>query len=125
MLVTKNGITVINNRAIAHVHCTATNTIITLTDTDNQPILCMSAGKIGLKGAKRSTAYAGQLVAEKVGLSMKSHGVRVIDVWLKGFGQGRDAVVFGFINAGVQIFSIRDVTSIPFSGCKPSKRRRL
>ena len=111
---------------VAHVHSTYNNTVITVTTTGGDTVLWGSCGTVGFKGARRSTYYAAQVAAEDVGKRAREvHGVKTLDVSLKGLGQGRMAAAKGLSNVGVQVTSIRDTTPQPHNGCRRRKPRRL
>ena len=111
--------------AIAHISSTFNNTIITITDMDGNAIVWSSAGAIGFKGAKKSTPYAAQLVAQAISKSAQDNGVKVIDVNIKGVGPGKDAALRQFQASGIEVRKIKNVTPMPHNGCRPPKRRRV
>jgi small subunit ribosomal protein S11 len=110
---------------IAHVQATFNNTIITITDTVGNTIAWSSAGSQGFKGSRKSTPFAAQLAAENAARKAMEHGVRSVEVYVKGPGSGREAAIRALQAAGFHISVIRDVTPIPHNGCRPSKRRRV
>ena len=110
---------------IAHVNSTFNNTMITITDAQGNAISWSSAGAMGFKGSRKSTPYAAQVAAEDAGKKAAEHGVRTIEVEVKGPGSGRESALRALQAVGFQITSIRDVTSIPHNGVRPSKRRRV
>lgn len=110
---------------IAHVHTTFNNTIITITDEKGNALNWSSAGSVGFKGSRRSTSYAAQSAAEEVSKKAFEYGMRSIDIFLKGAGEGRDSAIRGILSSGLQISSIYDKTPIPHNGCRPRKRRRV
>ena len=110
---------------IAHIQATFNNTIISITDRGGSVIAWASAGRVGFKGSRKSTAFAAQLVAEKAGNEAKSAGVRELEVWVNGPGSGRESAVRALASLGFSITVIRDVTPIPHDGCRPPKRRRV
>lgn len=110
---------------VAHVNASFNNTIITITDAQGNTIAWGAAGGVGFKGSRRSTPYAAQLVAEDAGRKAMEHGVKTLEVEVKGPGAGRESALRGLQSAGFQIASIRDVTGIPHNGCRPPKRRRV
>jgi small subunit ribosomal protein S11 len=111
--------------AIVNIFSTSNNTIINISDIYNRTLFFGSGGLLGIKGSRRSTSYAGQAMANVLGRKLFSLGIKYIYVKLKGFGKGRFASIKGFSILGFNILSISDVTSLPFNGCKPSKRRRI
>ena len=113
------------NSAIAHIQATFNNTIISITDRSGNVIAWASAGRVGLKGSRKSTAFAAQLVAERCGHEAKANGVRELEVWVKGPGSGRETAIRALHAMGMTITVIRDVTPIPHDGCRPPKRRRV
>ena len=110
---------------VAHVAATFNNTMITITDAQGNAISWSSAGSQGFKGSRKSTPYAAQVAAEDAGRKAQEHGVKVLEVEVKGPGSGRESALRALQNAGFQITSIRDVTPIPHNGCRPRKRRRV
>ncbi len=111
--------------ATAHIYSSFNNTIVTITDAQGNAIAWSSAGQAGFKGSRKGTPFAAQLAAEGAARSAKEHGVRVLDVLLRGPGSGRESALRGLQAQGFEIVTIRDVTSIPHNGCKPRKRRRV
>ena len=109
----------------AHVQSTFNNTIISITDIDGNVISWGSAGAQGFKGSRKSTPYAAQVAAEDAGKKAAEHGVRTLEVEVKGPGSGRESALRALQAVGFQITSIRDVTPIPHNGVRPSKRRRV
>lgn len=111
--------------AIAHIHATFNNTIVTITDPQGNALAWSSAGAIGFKGSKKSTPFAAQMAAEACAAAVKNHGVTKVSVQVKGAGQGREAAVRSLQVAGLEITSISDVSSIPHNGCRAPKGRGL
>ncbi len=109
----------------AYVHATFNNTIITVTDQQGNAIAWSSAGTVGFKGSRKSTPYAAQLAAQQVVKNAQDHGVREVDVFVKGPGPGREAAIRSLQGAGLKVRSITDVTPIPHNGCRPPKKRRV
>ncbi len=109
----------------AYVQSTFNNTIITLTDPNGNVIAWASGGTVGFKGSRKSTPYAAQIAADRVAKRGMEHGLRQVDVYVKGPGSGREAAIRSLQGAGIQVMSIRDVTPIPHNGCRPPKRRRV
>ena len=113
------------DRGQAHIQCSFNNTIVTITDTRGNAISASSSGKLGLRGSKKSTPYAAQMVMEDAAKAAKEHGLKSVDVFVKGPGQGRESAVRALQNADIAVTSILDVSPIPHNGCHPPKRRRL
>ena len=109
----------------AHVNSTFNNTMITITDAQGNTIAWSSAGAQGFKGSRKSTPFAAQMAAEDAGRKAAEHGVRTLEVEVKGPGSGRESALRALQAVGFQITSIRDVTPIPHNGCRPRKRRRV
>jgi len=112
-------------RGRAYVQSTFNNTIITLTDPNGNVLSWSSAGSSNFRGSRKSTPYAAQVASERAVRAAMEHGLRQVDVYVKGPGSGREAAVRAIQGAGVQILSIRDVTPIPHNGVRPPKRRRV
>ena len=110
---------------VAHVNASFNNTMITITDAQGNTISWSSAGAMGFKGSRKSTPYAAQVAAEDAGRKAAEHGMRTLDVEVKGPGSGRESALRALQAAGFAITSIRDVTPIPHNGCRPPKRRRV
>ena len=111
-------------KGVAHIHSTFNNTIVTLTDESGNAIAWSSAGALGFKGSRKSTPYAAQMAAEAAGKAAVDHGMKVVEVNVKGPGPGREAAVRALQTAGLDISVINDVTPIPHNGCRPPKRPR-
>ncbi|MGB9867159.1 MAG: 30S ribosomal protein S11 [Bacillota bacterium] len=112
-------------RGIAHIKSTFNNTIVTITDTQGNVICWASAGKMGFKGSRKSTPFAAQMAAEAAAKSAIEHGMREVQVFVKGPGAGREAAIRSLQAAGLEVSVIKDVTPIPHNGCRPPKRRRV
>ena len=110
---------------VAHVNATFNNTMITITDAQGNAISWASAGMMGFKGSRKSTPYAAQVAAEEAGKNAAEHGMKTLEVEVRGPGSGRESALRALQAAGFQITSIRDVTPIPHNGCRPPKRRRV
>jgi len=110
---------------IAHVSATFNNTLITITDAQGNAISWSSAGSMGFKGSRKSTPYAAQMAAEDAGKKAMEHGMKNLEVQVRGPGSGRESALRALQAAGFTITSIRDVTPIPHNGCRPRKRRRV
>ncbi len=111
-------------KGVAHIHSTFNNTIVTITDEAGNVIAWSSAGALGYKGSRKSTPYAAQLVSEAAGKTAMDHGMKTVEVSVKGPGPGREAAVRALQVAGLQITAINDVTPIPHNGCRPPKKPR-
>ena len=110
---------------IAHVNSTFNNTMITISDVQGNTIAWSSAGTLGFKGSRKSTPFAAQMAAEDAGKKAAEHGVKSIDVEVRGPGSGRESALRALQSVGFAVTSIRDVTPIPHNGCRPRKRRRV
>jgi len=110
---------------VAHVNATFNNTLVTITDAQGNTIAWSSSGTQGFKGSRKSTPYAAQMAAEDAGRKAMEHGVRTLEVEVKGPGAGRESALRALQSVGFVITSIRDVTPIPHNGCRPPKRRRV
>lgn len=110
---------------IAHVNASFNNTIITITDVQGNAIAWSSAGGQGFKGSRKSTPYAAQVAAEDAGRKAQEHGMKILEVNVKGPGSGRESALRALQAVGFQITAIKDVTPIPHNGCRPPKRRRV
>ena len=109
----------------AYIQSTFNNTVITLTDPNGNVISWASAGTVGFKGSRKSTPYAAQMAGENAARRAMDHGLRQVEVLVRGPGSGREAAIRSLQAAGIQVSSIRDVTPIPHNGCRPPKRRRV
>ena len=112
-------------RGAAHIHSTFNNTIVTITDEAGNAISWASAGELGFKGSRKSTPFAAQMAAETASKAAMEHGLKKVDVFVKGPGAGREAAIRALQAAGIEVVSIKDVTPIPHNGCRPPKRRRV
>jgi small subunit ribosomal protein S11 len=110
---------------VAHVYSTFNNTMITITDVQGNTISWSSSGAQGFKGSRKSTPYAAQMAAEDAGRKAQEHGLKTLEVEVKGPGSGRESALRALQAVGLTITSIRDVTPIPHNGCRPPKRRRV
>ena len=108
----------------AHIKSTFNNTIVSITDTEGNVISWASAGGVGFKGSRKSTPFAAQTAAEKAARAAMEHGLRRVEVQVKGPGSGRDTAVRSIQNTGIEVTSIKDVTPVPHNGCRQPKRRR-
>ncbi|MFS8492574.1 MAG: 30S ribosomal protein S11 [Limnochorda sp.] len=110
---------------VAHIKSTFNNTLVTITDRQGNVIAWASAGTVGFKGARKGTPYAAGLAAERAARMAMEHGMREIDVYVKGPGSGREAAIRSLQAAGLEVNAIKDVTPVPHNGCRPPKRRRV
>ena len=111
-------------KGVAHVHSTFNNTIVTIADEQGNAVTWSSAGTLGFKGSRKSTPYAAQMAAEAAAKAAMVHGMKSIEVDVKGPGPGREAAVRALAAAGLEVTAITDVTPIPHNGCRPPKRPR-
>ncbi len=112
-------------RGQAHIQSTFNNSIVTLTDMQGNTIAWSSAGQLGFKGSRKSTPFAAQMAAEAAAKVAMEHGLRTVEVYVKGPGAGREAAIRALQAAGIEVNLIKDVTPIPHNGCRPPKRRRV
>ena len=110
---------------VAHIQSTFNNTIVTITDPKGNAVSWSSAGMMGFKGSRKSTPYAAQMAGEDAAKKAMEHGMRTVEVFVKGPGAGREAALRALQTSGFQVTLIRDVTPIPHNGCRPPKRRRV
>ena len=109
----------------AHIQSSFNNTIVTLTDAQGNALSWASAGGLGFRGSRKSTPYAAQTAAETATKAALIHGLKTVDVFVKGPGSGREAAIRALQASGLQVLSIKDVTPVPHNGCRPPKRRRV
>ena len=109
----------------AHIKSTFNNTIVTITDPQGHTISWASSGNVGCKGSRKSTPFAAQLAAEAAAKRAMEHGVRRVDVFVKGPGSGRETAIRSLAAAGLEVAGIQDVTPVPHNGCRPPRRRRV
>jgi small subunit ribosomal protein S11 len=112
-------------QGVAHIKSSFNNTIVSITDPEGNVIAWASAGNVGFKGSRKSTPFAAQMAAEAAARRAMEHGVRRVEVLVKGPGSGRETAIRSLQNAGVEVSGIKDVTPIPHNGCRPPKRRRV
>ena len=112
-------------RGQAHIQSSFNNTIVTLTDAEGNALSWASAGGLGFRGSKKSTPYAAQMAAESATKAAMEHGLRSVEVFVKGPGSGREAAIRALQATGLDVTMIKDVTPIPHNGCRPPKRRRV
>jgi len=113
------------DRGQAHIQSTFNNTIVTMTDSAGNALSWASAGQLGFKGSRKSTPYAAQMAADSAANAAKEFGLRVVEVFVKGPGSGREAAIRALSAAGLEVTMIKDVTPVPHNGCRPPKRRRI
>ena len=123
--VTKKRVKKNVERGQAHIQSSFNNTIVTLTDAEGNALSWASAGGLGFRGSRKSTTYAAQMAAETAAKAAMIHGLKVVDVFVKGPGSGREAAIRALSACGLEVVSIRDVTPVPHNGCRPPKRRRV
>ena len=112
-------------RGAAHIRSSFNNTLVTITDLQGNAISWSSAGSLGFRGSKKSTPFASQMAAETAARAAMEHGLRTVEVYVKGPGSGREAAIRALQTAGLEVNMIKDVTPIPHNGCRPPKRRRV
>ena len=112
-------------KGMAHIHSSFNNTIVTITDTQGNAISWGSAGELGFKGSRKSTPFAAGEAAETAAKAAMEHGLKTVEVFVKGPGSGRESAIRSLQTAGLELSAIKDVTPIPHNGCRPPKRRRV
>ena len=112
-------------KGAAHIRATFNNTIVTITDVAGNAVSWASAGELGFKGSRKSTPFAAQMAAEAAAKAAVDHGMKTVEVFVKGPGSGRESAIRALQTAGLDITMIKDVTPIPHNGCRPPKRRRV
>jgi small subunit ribosomal protein S11 len=115
----------VSTNGVAHVQASFNNTIVTITDTDGNVVTWASAGKVGFKGSRKSTPFAAQVAAEACAREAQNLGMKRVEVWVKGPGDGREDAIRSLQATGLEVSAITDVTPIPHNGCRPPKRRRV
>jgi small subunit ribosomal protein S11 len=110
---------------VAHIQSTFNNTVVTITDNQGNVLAWSSAGQTGYKGSRKGTPFAAGLAAEQAARKAMEHGVKQVEVFVKGPGSGREAAIRALQSAGLEVNLIRDVTPVPHNGCRPPKRRRV
>ena len=110
---------------VAHIKSSFNNTIVTITDQEGNTISWATAGNVGFKGSRKSTPFAAQMAAEAAARRAMEHGVRKVDVLVKGPGSGRETAIRSIQQTGIEVSGIKDLTPIPHNGCRPPKRRRV
>ena len=112
-------------RGAAHIRSSFNNTLVTITDLQGNAISWSSSGSLGFRGSKKSTPFASQMAAETAARAAMEHGLRTVEVYVKGLGSGRESAIRALQTAGLEVNMIKDVTPIPHNGCRPPKRRRV
>ena len=112
-------------RGAVHIQSTFNNTIVTITDVAGNAISWASSGGLGFRGSRKSTPFAAQMAAETAAKAAQEHGLKTVEVYVKGPGSGREAAIRALQAAGLEVSMIKDVTPIPHNGCRPPKRRRV
>lgn len=112
-------------RGAAHIRSSFNNTMVTITDTQGNTLSWASSGGLGFRGSRKSTPFAAQVAAETAAKAAMEHGLRTVEVYVKGPGSGREAAIRALQSAGLEVNMIKDVTPIPHNGCRPPKRRRV
>ncbi len=110
---------------VAHIKSSFNNTIVSIADAEGNVLSWASSGNVGFKGSRKSTPFAAQLAAEACAKRAMEHGLRRVEVMVKGPGSGRDTAIRSLQNVGLEVTAIKDVTPVPHNGCRPSKRRRV
>lgn len=113
------------DRGSAHIQSTFNNTIVTITDMQGNAVSWASSGELGFRGSRKSTPFAAQTAAETAAKAAMEHGMKTVEVYVKGPGAGREAAIRALQGAGLEVSMIKDVTPIPHNGCRPPKRRRV
>src|SRR3989440_5717149 len=113
------------SHGIVHIKSSFNNTIVSISDSEGAVLAWASAGNVGFKGSRKSTPFAAQLAAEACAKRAMEHGVRTVDVLVKGPGSGRETAIRSLQNTGIEVSGIKDVTPMPHNGCRPKKRRRV
>lgn len=112
-------------KGAVHIRSSFNNTMVTITDLQGNALSWASSGGLGFRGSRKSTPYAAQMCAETAAKAAMEHGLKTVDVYVKGPGQGREAAIRALQSAGLEVVMIKDVTPIPHNGCRPPKRRRV
>ncbi len=113
------------SHGVAHIKSSFNNTIVSISDQQGNVLAWASAGNVGFKGSRKSTPFAAQMAAEQCARRAMEHGVRKVDVQVKGPGSGRETAIRSLQSAGIEVTGIKDVTPVPHNGCRPAKRRRV
>ena len=112
-------------KGAVHIRSSFNNTMVTITDLQGNALSWASSGGLGFRGSRKSTPYAAQMCAETAAMAAMEHGLKTVEVYVKGPGQGREAAIRALQSAGLEVVMIKDVTPIPHNGCRPPKRRRV
>ena len=112
-------------RGAAHIRSSFNNTMVTITDLQGNAVSWASSGELGFRGSRKSTPFAAQTAAETAAKIAMEHGMKTVEVYVKGPGSGREAAIRALQNAGLEVTMIKDVTPVPHNGCRPPKRRRV
>ena len=112
-------------KGAVHIRSSFNNTMVTVTDAQGNALSWASSGELGFRGSRKSTPYAAQMAAETAAKAAMEHGLKTVEVYVKGPGQGREAAIRALQTAGLEVVMIKDVTPIPHNGCRPPKRRRV
>ena len=110
---------------LVHIQASFNNTVVTISDPNGNVVSWSSSGSLGFRGSRKGTPFAAQQAAQKAASAARDHGMRVVDVRVKGPGSGRESAIRALASAGLEVRSIKDVTPIPHNGCRPPKRRRV
>lgn len=121
----KKKLTRVGDKGAAYINASFNNTIVTITDNQGNAVAWSSAGSLGLSGSRKSTPYAAQQAGELAGKTAKDRGIKSVDVYVKGPGNGRETAIRAIQTAGLNISQIKDVSPIPHNGCRPPKQRRI
>ena len=116
---------IVVEKGAAHIRSSFNNTMVTITDLEGNALSWASSGGLGFRGSRKSTPYAAQTAAETAAKAAMEHGLKTVEVYVKGPGQGREAAIRALQTAGLEVVMIKDVTPIPHNGCRPPKRRRV
>ena len=122
---TKKRVTKSIDKGQVHIHASFNNTLITFTDEQGNALTACSAGALGFRGSRKSTPFAAQQASEVAAKAAMEHGLRSVEVYVKGPGQGRESAIRALANVGLEVTLIQDVSPIPHNGCRPPKRRRV
>ena len=121
----KKKITTNVDKGVVHIHASFNNTLITFTDEQGNALTACSAGALGFRGSRKSTPFAAQQACEKAALAAKEHGIRSVEVFVKGPGAGRESTIRALETVGIAVTAITDVSPVPHNGCRPPKKRRV
>ena len=124
-VVKRRGERKVVEKGAAHIRSSFNNTMVTITDLEGNALSWASSGGLGFRGSRKSTPYAAQTAAETAAKAAMEHGLKTVEVYVKGPGQGREAAIRALQTAGLEVVMVKDVTPIPHNGCRPPKRRRV